>query len=137
MSAPGDGVAGTVRGIGVDAVDVARFKEVMTRRPAVLDRLFTEAERAYAERSPNPALRLAARFAAKEAVLKALGVGLGEAAFRDVEVVRAESGEPHLSSRAAPRRRRPTGACSAGTCRSPTPTPWRWRASWPRGRRGS
>jgi len=98
----GDG-AGTVRGIGVDAVDVARFKEVMARRPAVIDRLFTPAERAYAERSADPAPRFAARFAAKEAVLKALGVGVGEAGFLEVEVVRAESGQPHLalSGRAA------------------------------------
>ena len=49
-----------------------------------------------AGRVPDPGPRLAARFAAKEAVLKALGVGIGSAAFRDVEVVRAESGEPHL-----------------------------------------
>jgi holo-[acyl-carrier protein] synthase len=97
VSSPGGDVTGIVRGIGVDAVDVARFKQVMARRPAVLDRLFTAAERAYAERSPDPAPRFAARFAAKEAVLKALGVGVGEAAFRDVEVVRDESGEPHLS----------------------------------------
>jgi holo-[acyl-carrier protein] synthase len=103
VSEPRDDVTGTVRGIGVDAVDVARFKEVMARRPAVLDRLFTAAERAYAEHSADPAPRFAARFAAKEAVLKALGVGVGEAAFRDVEVVRDESGEPHLalSGRAA------------------------------------
>jgi len=103
VSVPRDDGTGTVRGIGVDAVDVARFKEVMARRPAVLDRLFTAAERAYAERCADPAPRFAARFAAKEAALKALGVGMGEAGFREVEVVRDESGEPHLalSGRAA------------------------------------
>jgi holo-[acyl-carrier protein] synthase len=68
-----------------------------------VDRLFTESERAYARRSRDPGPRLAVRFAAKEAVLKALGVGVGAAAFRDVEVVRGENGAPSLvlSGRAA------------------------------------
>jgi holo-[acyl-carrier protein] synthase len=94
---------GGVCGIGVDAVDVARFRRVLARRPNIVDRLFTETERAYAERSRDPGPRLAVRFAAKEAVLKALGVGVGAAGFRDVEVVRAENGEPGLalSGRAA------------------------------------
>ena len=96
------GVAG-VCGIGVDAVDVDRFRRVMARRPTILGRLFTESERAYAHRSTDPGPRLAVRFAAKEAVLKALGVGVGAAGFRDVEVVRADNGEPGLvlSGRAA------------------------------------
>ena len=96
MSAPGRGHTGAVRGVGVDAVDVERFRRVLTRRPALAERLFTEAERAYAGRVADPGPRLAARFAAKEAVLKALGVGIGAAAFRDVEVVRAPSGRPAL-----------------------------------------
>ncbi len=95
--------AGGVRGIGVDAVDVVRFRRVVERRPGIVDRLFTETERAYAQRSRDPGPRLAVRFAAKEAVLKALGVGMGAAGFRDVEVVRADNGEPSvvLSGRAA------------------------------------
>ena len=104
MTAPdGDLGAGGVRGIGVDAVDVGRFRRVIERRPGIVDRLFTEDERAYAERSRDRGPRLAARFAAKEAVLKALGVGVGAAGFRDVEVVRAENGRPGLvlSGRAA------------------------------------
>jgi holo-[acyl-carrier protein] synthase len=87
----------TVRGVGVDAVEVERFRRVLGRRPGLAGRLFTDAERAYAARVADPGPRLAARFAAKEAVLKALGVGIGAAAFRDVEVVRAESGRPALS----------------------------------------
>jgi len=95
--------AGGVRGIGVDAVDVVRFRRVIERRPGIVDRLFTETEQAYAHRSRDPGPRLAVRFAAKEAVLKALGVGVGGAGFRDVEVVRSDSGEPGLalSGRAA------------------------------------
>jgi holo-[acyl-carrier protein] synthase len=88
---------GGVCGIGVDAVDVARFRQVMERRPGIVDRLFTDSEQAYAASGRDPAPRLAVRFAAKEAVLKALGVGVGEVGFRDVEVVRADSGEPSLA----------------------------------------
>jgi len=104
VTAPGgDHGARDVRGIGVDAVDVERFRRVIERRPGLLRRLFTESERAYAGRSRDPGPRLAARFAAKEAVLKALGVGVGAARFRDVEVVRTEGGRPvlRLSGRAA------------------------------------
>ena len=54
-------------------------------------------EREYGESQHDPAESLAARFAAKEAVMKALGVGLGDFEFRDVEVLRADSGEPSLS----------------------------------------
>ncbi|HUQ39653.1 MAG TPA: holo-ACP synthase [Acidimicrobiales bacterium] len=85
-----------VLGVGLDAVDVARFRTVLERRPRLAERVFTEAERAYGDRFGDPAPRLAARFAAKEAVMKALGVGLGAFAFHDVEVVRAESGAPSL-----------------------------------------
>ena len=60
----------------------------MGRRPALELRLFTPGERAYAARLPDPVPRLATRFATKEAVLKALGLGLGAFGFHDVEVVR-------------------------------------------------
>jgi len=89
--------AGAVSGIGVDAVDVVRFRAVLERRPSIVGRLFTAGERAYASGTADPAPRLAARFAAKEAVLKSLGVGIGAADFREVEVVRVESGAPVLS----------------------------------------
>ena len=83
-------------GIGIDAVEIDRFRAVLTRRPGIGDRLFTEGERAYGNRHRDPAPRLAARFAAKEAVMKALGVGLGAFSFHDVEVVSAASGAPSL-----------------------------------------
>ena len=86
-------------GIGIDAVEVDRFRRVLARTPGVARRLFTESERAYGNRKRDPAERLAARFAAKEAVMKALGVGLGAFAFHDVEVVRAPSGQPSLELR--------------------------------------
>jgi holo-[acyl-carrier protein] synthase len=88
---------GRVRGIGVDAVDVVRFRRVLARRPRLAGRLFTEGEWSYASTGKDPGPRLAARFAAKEAVLKALGVGIGAADFRDVEVVRGDDGAPRLA----------------------------------------
>jgi holo-[acyl-carrier protein] synthase len=93
---PGEDSGGRVRGIGIDAVDVGRFRTVLARRPALAARLFTDAERSYAERAQDPGPRLAARFAAKEAVWKALGVGIGATALHDVEVVRNDDGAPGL-----------------------------------------
>jgi holo-[acyl-carrier protein] synthase len=62
------------------------------------DRLFTEGEQRYAYEHHDPVSRLAVRFGAKEAVMKALGAGLGAFAFRDVEVVRDDdSGAPSLA----------------------------------------
>ncbi|MGH9224598.1 MAG: holo-ACP synthase [Acidimicrobiales bacterium] len=90
-----------VFGIGIDAVEVERFRQVLARRPGAATRLFTDAELAYGRRWRDPAPRLAARFAAKEAVMKALGVGLGAFAFHDVEVVSAPSGAPSLVLRGA------------------------------------
>ena len=86
-----------VIGIGVDAVDVSRFRNALERRPGIVKRLFTDAEREYAKRGADPAQRFAARFAAKEAVMKAMGVGIGGARFAAIEVVRGSGGEPELS----------------------------------------
>ena len=88
-------------GIGIDTVEVARFRKALEKRPGIADRLFTPAEQAYGRRQQDPAERLAARFAAKEAVLKAMGVGLGACGWHDIEVVRAESGAPSLVLTAA------------------------------------
>jgi holo-[acyl-carrier protein] synthase len=82
-----------VIGVGIDTVDVARFTLVLTRRRGLADRLFTAGEVATASGSMG---RLAARFAAKEATMKAMGVGLGACKFREIEVVREESGQPVL-----------------------------------------
>lgn len=86
----------TVVGLGTDLVDLDRFRSVLARTPSIVDRLFTPGEQAYASRRRDPTEPLGARFAAKEAVLKAMGLGLGGASFRDIEVVRAESGEPSV-----------------------------------------
>ena len=87
-------------GIGVDVVDLERFGTIMQRRPRFVERVFTRDERVYCERGKGPSVqcqRFAVRFAAKEAVMKALGCGLGAYAFHDVQVSRDdESGEPTL-----------------------------------------
>lgn len=87
---------GALLGLGIDSVDIPRFAEVLERRPALAERLFTVGERRYAASLANPVPSLAARFAAKEAVMKALGVGLGAFSWGDAEVVRAGSGAPSL-----------------------------------------
>lgn len=86
-----------VVGMGTDLVEIPRFRLALERRARFERRLFSDAERAYANRSVNPAPRLAARFAAKEAVMKALGVGLGAFKLRDVEVLRLPSGAPEVA----------------------------------------
>ena len=82
--------------LGTDVVDLDRFRLAMARTPGMIERVFTDGERAYALRKRDPTERLAARFAVKEATMKALGVGLGAFKFHDVEVTKARSGEPSL-----------------------------------------
>lgn len=82
--------------IGADLVDIDRIRSVIERQPRFVERVYTSGERAYCVQRNDPAERYAARFAAKEAVLKALGVGIGGADFTDIEVVRLESGKPEL-----------------------------------------
>lgn len=82
--------------IGSDIVDIDRVRGVISRQPRFVERTYTESEAAYCLARNDPAERFAVRFAAKEAVLKALGVGLGGAAMVDIEVVRLPSGKPEL-----------------------------------------
>jgi holo-[acyl-carrier protein] synthase len=84
----------SIVGVGTDLVEIERFRLALQRRGRLPERLFSDDERAYAFRHRDPAPRLAARFAAKEAVMKALGVGLGAFKLRDVEVVRQRGGAP-------------------------------------------
>lgn len=76
-------------GVGIDVVDITRFAAVLERTPRLLDRLFTPDERHLAPAS------LAARFAAKEAVAKALGAPVG-LRWTDCTVHRGDDGHPHL-----------------------------------------
>ena len=72
-------------GVGIDLLEVERLERALARRPRLAERVFTDAERAYAAARARPAMHLAARFCAKEAVAKALG--LTAWSWRDVEVV--------------------------------------------------
>jgi holo-[acyl-carrier protein] synthase len=85
-----------VLGLGTDLVEIPRFRAVLDRRPGVLDRVFDARERASLADRRDPVPGLAARFAAKEAVMKALGVGIGAFALAEVEVARAAGGTPTL-----------------------------------------
>jgi holo-[acyl-carrier protein] synthase len=82
-------LAGVIVGVGIDVVEVARLERALARTPRLGERLFTDAERA------RPTQSLAARFAAKEAVAKALGAP-GGLRWRDAEVVSDDSGRPRL-----------------------------------------
>lgn len=87
-----------IHGIGIDVVEVGRIEAAISNLgDAFLERLFTEREREYCGKQKRPALHYAARFAAKEAVSKALGTGIGgQAGWLDMEVERAESGAPKM-----------------------------------------
>ena len=93
---------GEVPGIGIDLVEIARIERALERRPGLAERLFRPGELAYAGDRRRPGRHLAARFAAKEATLKALGGGVE---LRDIEVA-GGGGEPPalvLHGRAAER----------------------------------
>jgi holo-[acyl-carrier protein] synthase len=81
-----------VSGIGIDLLEIDRLERALARRPRLAQRLFTDAERAYAATRPRPVMHLAARFCAKEAVAKALA--LREWSWRDVEVLGGGSEPP-------------------------------------------
>jgi holo-[acyl-carrier protein] synthase len=91
-----------VSGVGIDLLEVDRLEQALERRPRLAERLFTDGEREYAATRARPAMHLAARFCAKEAVAKALG--LTAWSFRDVEVVATGAApEVRLSGSAAER----------------------------------
>lgn len=82
-------------GIGVDMVEIARMEQVLQRTPSFAQRMFTEEECAYCESKARPAVHYAARFAAREAVLKALGTGFGDGIGRkDVSISHDGRGKP-------------------------------------------
>ncbi len=85
-----------VVGIGVDLVQIARMRTVMSRTPRFIDRVLTARERDYCLAQGAPEQHLAVRFAAKEAVIKVFGTGLFSVAMADIEVERGPQGEPSL-----------------------------------------
>ena len=86
-----------VVGVGIDVVDIDRFRRSLHRTPSLRTRLFTASELAFVADQADPVPSLAARFAAREAMMKSLGLGLGAFGFHDVWVERAPSGAPSLA----------------------------------------
>jgi holo-[acyl-carrier protein] synthase len=81
-------------GIGIDVIEIERLERALERRPRLAERLFTPAELEFAEARRRPGLHLAARFAAKEAAVKALGIG--GLSLREIEVSGGGSEPPRL-----------------------------------------
>lgn len=92
--------------IGIDIVEVYRIREILTRTPRFVERVFTKSERAYCEAKEAAAAQsFAARFAAKEACLKSLKTGWrGGITWHDIEVISGENGVPHLEIRGEARK---------------------------------
>jgi holo-[acyl-carrier protein] synthase len=87
-----------IRGLGIDVVDIARIDALLARHEdRFCERVFTAGEVAHSQGRRSLAQHLAARFAAKEAAMKALGTGLDQGvSWQDIEVVANASGEPKL-----------------------------------------
>ena len=84
--------------VGIDLIEIERVERALERRPRLADRLFTSDELAYARERARPGRHLAARFAAKEAVIKAIGRGMPP---REIEVVSGQPPTIRLHGRAA------------------------------------
>lgn len=87
-------------GVGIDLLEIDRLERALERHPRLAERVFTDAERDYAAARARPARHLAARFAAKEAVVKALGLS-GGFGLREIEILAGEPPAVRLSGRAA------------------------------------
>lgn len=86
----------SIVGVGVDVVEVERFRRSLERTPSMRQRIFVGGELAYVANKVDPVPSLAARFAAREAVMKVMGLGLGAFGFHDVWVTVGAAGAPYL-----------------------------------------
>jgi holo-[acyl-carrier protein] synthase len=85
-----------IHSLGIDIIEIDRIREAMRRQPRMAFRLFTTRERAYCEERGDPSAHFAARFAAKEAMAKAIGRSLR---WQEVEIVNDAAGRPTISLR--------------------------------------
>ena len=83
--------------IGIDIIDIDRVRDAIQRTPRFLTRVYTAAEREYCMSKKNPYPSLAVRFAAKEAVAKALGSGIRGISWKEIEVKKGEKGEVNIN----------------------------------------
>ena len=83
-------------GIGTDMVEIGRIRRAIDKNPRFLQKVYTEEEIRYCQRKKNPWQSFAARFAAKEAVGKAMGTGIGALGLTNIEIVNKSSGQPQV-----------------------------------------
>lgn len=89
-----------IKGIGIDLIELKRINEIIMRNDRFVQRILTEKEQLQLASYKNGARKvefIAGRFAAKEAVGKALGTGIGKVSFQDIEIFRTEQGAPKMS----------------------------------------
>ncbi|HEY4687276.1 MAG TPA: holo-ACP synthase [Candidatus Subteraquimicrobiales bacterium] len=92
-----------VKGIGVDLVEIKRIKEAIESHAGFVDRVFTPEEQKYCLSKARPYLHFAVRFAAKEAIMKALGSGFRGVKWVEIETARDSSGRPSVNLKGATR----------------------------------
>ncbi|HHP50689.1 MAG TPA: holo-[acyl-carrier-protein] synthase [Moorella mulderi] len=85
-----------MKGIGIDIIEIARVERALKRHPRLLHRIFTLEEIDYCRKKKRPGASLAARFAAKEAVMKSLGLGLYSCSFQEIEILGDGQGQPQV-----------------------------------------
>jgi holo-[acyl-carrier protein] synthase len=105
---------GAIIGLGIDLAEVARIRRLALRSPGFLTRFFTPGELAYSGRSRNKYERLAARFAVKEAVIKALDAK--NLPLKDIEVENTASGRPQVAVKNFPGVRLMVSISHTGSC---------------------
>ena len=95
---PKNNKAGQFAGMGIDIVDIPRFRKIFaTRGDRFIDRIFLPSEKKYCGAKSNPWIHYAGRFAAKEAIAKAFGTGIGkELGWLDIEILSSDSKAPFV-----------------------------------------
>lgn len=83
-----------ITGIGTDLIEIVRIQRAIEKNPHFMERVYTANEIAYCRRKKNAWQSFAARFAAKEAVSKALGTGIGPVGLMEIEILNTENGQP-------------------------------------------
>lgn len=85
-----------ITGIGTDFIEIVRIQRAIEKNPHFMERVYTANEIAYCRRKKNVWQSFAARFAAKEAVSKAFGTGIGPVGLMEIEILNAENGQPKV-----------------------------------------